>query len=224
MKRRWWVAAPIAVLTMLLASSHLFVMTYLPWSWRKEHVISANGGSRIELPVQEIENPANLPRIAEVELRGLEQVGNGTVFGIDVPAGLDGWIMLTKWSAPTNSLLAGCQVWFVGSDGRKYSSIGALEQRVTGLRGWEIPDRYRLNSKCDARGFYGPRYRYQDGELEMGPTRPEEWENLTFVAMPRGVRPTEFHFAWSPPHYVTLKLPELKPFVVDYVVAGANEK
>lgn len=216
MTQRWWGRALLAVLVMLAASAQPYFMIYKPESWSYEYVLHADGSERFDLPVQEVENIANLPRVAEIELRGFEQIEDDNSYGVEVPNGFDGWLLLTRWSAPTNSILGGCQTWFTGSDGKAYGEMEVLLSDVMKLS-TTIPEENRITPGCTPPMQNGPRYAWSDGRLENKFPRPEEWEKLFSVVMPDGVHPREFHFGWREPHYVTVELPDSKPFLNDLV-------
>lgn len=222
MTMRWWFGAVAAVTLMLAASARPYFMVYQPHSWTREHQLQMPGPSRFDLPIEEVDNYANLPRVGVIELGGLERVEDDNNFGVYVPAEFDGWILLTHWNAPPDSLLAGCQVWFTGSDGRKYELPEQILLDTPGATAGVLPDEARQTPTCTPQWQSGPRYSWPDGELENLYPRPEKWENLIAISMPDGVRPTEFHFGWSTPHYVTVRLPESKPFLDDLV--GSSEK
>lgn len=216
MTKRWWVRALLAVLVMLAASAQPYFMIYKPESWSREHLLYAEGSKRFDLPVQEVENIANLPRVAEVELRGFEQIEDDNSYGVEAPDEFDGWLLLTQWSAPTHSILSGCQIWFTGSDGKTYGDMEILLSDLM-RRSTAIPEEIRTTAGCTPPMQSGPRYAWDDGRLENKFPRPEEWENLFSVVMPDGVHPTKLHFGWRQPHYVTLELPDSKPFIDDLV-------
>ncbi|SIQ37298.1 hypothetical protein CAFEA_01615 [Corynebacterium afermentans subsp. afermentans] len=213
MKKTWWVSALVAVALMFASSSRPYFTIYQPWSWTREHNLDKEGASRFSLPVNEVENAAGLPRTAIVEIKGFEQVDDENDLDVFVPDGFDGWVLYTKWKAPTNSLLSGCQVWFSGADGRHYELSEKLTGDSFGGASAVRPDEVRISPTCTPPMQSGPRYNWLDGKLENEFPRPETWDRFIAVSMPDGVRPTEFHFGWSPPHYITLELPENAPFL-----------
>lgn len=224
MKKLWWIYALASTALMLLASSYPYFMLYRPWSWTREVVIASDAIGHFELPVREVDNTSGLPRTADVELRGFERVADDNPYNVYVPEGFDGWIVFTQWSAPTNSLLSGCQIWFTGSDGKEYEVKKQINPTVAGGMAAPITNEVSVSSVCTPEGKGGPRYSWPDGELDNTSPRPEEWENLVAFSMPDGVHPTAFHFGWSPPHYVTLKLPESKPFLEELVGDVSKER
>lgn len=218
----WWVSAPFAAALMFMASSQPYFTVYKPWSWTRENVLETGKPSSFDLPVKEIDNPAGLPRTAEVELRGFERIEDDNTYGVDVPEGFDGWILFTQWKAPEDALLSGCEIWFTGSDGRRYQQEETLIPATPGKNRPKVPDEIRKGPGCTPRMQSGPRYTWPEGELENRFPRPEEWENLINIVMPDGVQPTEFHFAWGPPHYVTLELPASMPFVEELLADSSS--
>lgn len=202
---------------MLIASSQPYFSLYRPWAWTQEHVVATEGGHFI-LPASELEDLPYPPAVevtheADIKIIGFQKMEYHEQIGIYPPEGFTSWLILTEWEAPTDSLLANCNMWFSGSDGRRY-------YRTNSVFSGEMDENLHASTSCTPPGEAGPKHVWDTGEIVTEEPRPEQWRKLAPVAMPDGVQPTKLHFAWGQPHYVTIVLPEPAEFI-DASSAGA---
>lgn len=205
MRKIWWGTAPLAVGLMLAAASQPYFSLYRPWAHTAEHVVEAGAPGHFDLPA---EGAPDIRHQADIEVRGFQMVERGDPrIGIDAPDGFNTWVLLTKWSAPAESVLAGCDMWVTGTDGKKYPLTDAV------FEGPGLVDDLRMTYRCVPPREEGPRLNQAEKTVEAGSARPEKWNKITPVAMPEGERPVKLHIAWGTPHYVTVVLPEPAEFI-----------
>lgn len=205
MRKIWWATAPLAAGLMLAASSQPYFSLYRPWAYTDEHVVKADESGHFDLPAEG--NP-DVRHQADIEVRGFQMVERGDPrIGIDAPEGFQTWVLLTKWSAPAESILAGCEMWVTGTDGKKYPLTDAV------FEGPGLVDDLRMTYRCVPPREEGPRFNKAEKTVDPGSPRPEKWNKITPVAMPDGERPVKLHIAWGTPRYVTVVLPEPAEFI-----------
>lgn len=217
MKRAWWIAAPVAVALMLAASSQPYVTVYAPWQWTKQQVLADSEEFRI--PVADY---PEYTHSARVQVAGFQKLSPGAIAGITPLEGFDVWAVLTQWQAPTDSILAGCQMWSTDDQGTEYP----LMDRVLG---GVVDPRLSTFSACTPPGEEGPQLEWDMDNhpddmnqltLTPGEPRPESWEKLTLLSMPAGTQPEALHIGWDKPAYVSLPLPEPEEFLSEEQLAS----
>lgn len=159
-----------------------------------------------ELP--QVENPVDVELIheADVKILGFQEMVHHEQIGIYPPEGFTNWLILMEWSAPADSLLSRCSIWFTGSDGKEYSRSDAIYSG-------EMDENLKSLFSCTPPWEAGPQLDSFTGEVTTEEPRPEQWKKLVPIAMPDGVKPQQLHIAWQQPHYVTIVLPEPVEFV-----------
>lgn len=197
-----WAGAVGAVGLMWAASAEPVVDVYLPWEWTKKAA-----GENFDVPVKDYPEHRHA---AEVKVAGFQKIEPGDFPEITAPEGFDMWAVLTEWSAPKESILKGCELWAIGDDGSTYP----LGQWAIGM-----PD---LQEGCVPPGKEGPSLEWDiDAHpddmttltLTDGSPRPKSWKKISVIVAPAGVTPKELRFGWDQPRFMTLPLPEPKPFV-----------
>lgn len=205
MRKAWWVAAPVAVALMVGASMQPYFSIVRPWTWSDEELVSAGGEGSFAFPIADVEGAMYQAQVSVLEFQELNPKQQD-VLEAHAPEGFSPWLVLTEWSAPQESVLAGCRMWVTASDGREYQLVDrafvepVMQQDLSTANGCTLP------------GQGGPLV--GDGEIVegFGDPRPDTWRKLTPIAMPDGVQPLKLHVGWEEPHYVTLVLPEPEPF------------
>lgn len=198
-----WAGAVGAVALMWAASSEPLIDVYLPWEWTR-----GTDGTRFDVPVRD--HPEQR-RAAEVKVAGFQKIENPADFPeITPPEGFDMWAVLTEWNAAPGAHLKDCRMWAIGDDRVTYP-----------LAPWaSVMD--DLREPCVPPGKEGP---YLEWDLDRditdpdamvtveGNPRPENWKKISVIVAPAGVTPTKLRFGWEEPRFMTLTLPEPKPFV-----------
>ncbi|WP_157731232.1 hypothetical protein [Corynebacterium glaucum] len=220
MRKIWWATAPLAAGLMLAASSQPYFSLYRPWALTKEHVVAAEGG-HFSLPVgewglQDTQATTDLAHEAEIKILGFQEIVHNEQIGIYPPDGFTTWLVLMEWNAPSDSLLSRCGMWFTGSDGKDYP-------RSDFVFSSDVDENLQARESCTPPRAGGPKQDWDTGEVTTEEPRPEQWRKLAPIAMPNGVRPTELHFLWLKPHYVTIVLPEPAEFIDESSDGAAGE-
>ena len=202
MKAGQWAGAVGAVALMWAASSEPLVDIYLPWEWTR-----GTDGAQFDVPLRD--HPEHR-HAAEVKVAGFQKIEPGDFPEITPPEGFDMWAVLTEWSAAPEAVLKDCQMWAIGDDDVTYP-----------LAPWALA-LDDLSQPCVPPGEEGP-YLEWDINLDIsdpnamvlmeGNPRPEAWKKISVIVAPAGVTPQELRFGWEEPRFMTLTLPEPKPFV-----------
>lgn len=210
MRKIWWAAAPLSAGLMLAASSQPYFSLYRPWAWTQEQVVDAQGG-QFSLPVAELPNPENPVEVdliheADIKILGFQEIVHHEQIGIYPPEGFSNWLVLMEWSAPADSMLSRCSMWFTGSDGKEY-------HRADFVYSGDMDQNLKSVHSCTPPWEAGPQQDYYTGEVTTEEPRPDQWKKLIPIATPHGVRPEKLHIAWQEPHYLTIVLPEPEEFI-----------
>lgn len=193
-RNRWGLALLLpALAAAVLASSFRYLNLYEPWI---EGDVTDQSGA-VTLAAQDDDPDAVAAgSTATLTPTAITTVASGT--GLDgstevlAPEGSTLWRLDVDVAAPTQMVLAGCEISLLDDTGRSYAVMtGSYSGRAVNSSynaGACTP--YLLTGRTlDLDGSYI--------EAEPGSERPESWSLTLFVVMPDGVPPTRMSVGWA---------------------------